>query len=78
MFIYYFLEYGSLTLYRKGVLDEDNDTILHDRHSWWKEIYLSSGEICSVNPSTNAIYKYWSYQRSNIIGVLYNNEIVLF
>ena len=78
MFIYYFLEYGSLTLYRKGVLDEDNDTILHDRHSWWKEIYLSSGEICSVNPSTNAIYKYWSYQRSNIIVVWYNNEIVLF
>ena len=74
----FFLEDGSLTLYRKGVLDEDNDTILHDRHSWWKEIYLSSGEICSVNPSTNAIYKYWSYQRSNIIGVLYNNEIVLF
>jgi len=74
----FFLEDGSLTLYRKGILDEDNDTILVDRHSWWKEIYLSSGEICSVNPSTNAIYKYWSYQKSNIIGVLYKNEIVLF
>ena len=73
-----FLEDGSLTLYRKGVLDEDNDTILNDRHSWWKEIHLSSGELCSVNPSTNAIYKSWSYQKSNIIGALYNNEIVLF
>jgi hypothetical protein len=74
----FFLEDGSLTFYRKGVLDEDNDTILHDRHSWWKEIYLSSGEMCSINPSTNAIYKYWSYKKSNIIGALYNNEIVLF
>ena len=74
----FFLEDGSLTLYRKGVLDEDNDTILVDRHSWWKEIYLSSGEICSVNPTTNAIYKSWSYQKSNIIGALYKNEIVLF
>ena len=73
-----FLEDGSLTLYRKGVLDEDNDTILNDRHSWWKEIHLSSGELCSVNPSTNAIYKSWSYQKSNIIGAFYKNEIVLF
>jgi hypothetical protein len=74
----FFLEDGSITMYRKGILDEDNDTILVDRHSWWKEIYLSSGEICSVNSSTNAIYKDWSYQKSNIIGALYNNEIVLF
>ena len=74
----FFLEDGSITLYRKGILDEDNDTILVDRHSWWKEIYLPCGEICSVNPSTNAIYKYWSYQKSNIIGAMYKNEIVLF
>jgi hypothetical protein len=73
-----FLQDGSITLVRKGVLDEDNDTILIDRHSWWKEIVLESGEMCSINPSTGAIYKHWSYQKSNIIGAFYKNEIVLF
>jgi hypothetical protein len=69
---------GSIILHRKGVLDEDNDTILIDRHSWWKEIVLESGEMCSINPSTGAIYKHWSYQKANIIGAFYKNEIVLF
>ena len=73
-----FSEDGLSTLIRKGVLDNDDDTIIIDRHSWWKEIYLSSGEMCSINPSTNAIYKHWSYQKSNIIGAFYKNEIVLF
>jgi hypothetical protein len=72
------LDDGSTTLVRKGVLDEDNDTILIDRHSWWKEIVLESGEMCSINPSTGAIYKHWSYQKANIIGAFYKNEIVLF
>lgn len=72
------LDNGSITLHRKGVLDEDNDTILIDRHSWWKEIVLESGEMCSINPSTGAIYKHWSYQKANIIGAFYKNEIVLF
>ena len=72
------LDNGSITLHRKGVLDEDNDTILIDRHSWWKEIVLESGEMCSINPSTEAIYKHWSYQKANIIGAFYKNEIVLF
>ena len=72
-------EDGLSTLYRIGILDEDNDTILIDRHSWWKEIYVSScQEMCSVNPSTGAIYKHWSYKKANIIGTMYKNEIVLF
>ena len=78
LYVQTFLQDGSITMYRKGVLDEDNDTILIDRHSWWKEILLESGEMCSINPSTNAIYKHWSYQKSNIIGAMYKNEIVLF
>ena len=69
---------GSPTLIRRGVLDDDNDTIMIDRHSWWKEICLSSGEQGSVNPSTGVIYKHWSYQRSNIIGAVHKGEIVLF
>ena len=78
IYIQSFLQDGSTTMYRKGVLDEDNDAILIDRHSWWKEIALESGEMCSINPSTGAIYKHWSYKKANIIGAFYKNEIVLF
>lgn len=74
----HFLEDGRSTLFRTGILDKDNDTILIDRHSWWKEIQVGVGQFCSVNPSTNAIYKHWSYKKANIIGVLYKNDIILF
>ena len=73
-----FTEDGLPSLRRAGVLDKDDDTILIDRHSWWKEIRLPSGEVCSVNPSTGAIYNHWSYKTGNIIGAMYHNEIVLF
>ena len=70
-------EDGEPIFTRSGILDIDDDTILIDRHSWWKEILISD-EICSMNPTTNGIYKHWSYTNNNIIGELIDGKVVLF